>query len=107
MKDEELWNEDLIDIIRNELKVDFPKLKIVKGKVLKDIFLNKNQKNSEYKLQLGFVDQDIVIYEETMDITEFHNLNNILIHKNSDDKNNMIIPKLICELKYNGITSLD
>ena len=105
MKDEELWNHDLISILRNELKTEFPKIKIVKGKVLKDIFLNKNKNTSEYKVQFGFVDQDVVIYEETMDISEFHSLDKILVHNNTNNRNQMVIPKLICELKYDGVTS--
>lgn len=40
-----------------------------------------------------------------MDITEFHNLQNVLVHNNTDVRNQMIIPKIICELKYDGITS--
>jgi len=105
MRDEDLWNKDLIEVIKKELNLEFPNTKIVKGKVLKDLFLNKNQKSSEYKVQFGFVDQDIVIYDETMDITDFHKLKNIIVHNNTDNKNQMIIPKIICELKYDGITS--
>ncbi len=105
MTDEEKWNIDLIEILREELKNDFPKIKIIKGKILKDIFLNKNQKTGEYKLQFGFVDQDIVFYEKEMDITDFYEVKNILVHNNSENKNKMLIPKLICELKYNGINS--
>jgi len=91
--------------LKNELKNEFPKIKIIKGKVLKDIFLNKDKKSSEYKVQFGFVDQDIVLYEETMDITDFHNLDKLLIHNNTNNKNQMIIPKLICELKFDGVNS--
>ena len=105
MTDEEKWNNDLIEILEEKLKNDFPRIKIIKGKVLKDIFLNKNQKTGEYKLQFGFVDQDIVFYETEMDISEFYDVENILIHNNSANKNKMLIPKLICELKYNGINS--
>ena len=105
MQNEDLWNKDLIRILKKELKSEFPDTKIIKGKVLKDIFLNKNQKSSEYKVQFGFVDQDIVIYDEEMDISDFHSVNEILVHNNTNNKNKMIIPKLICELKYNGITS--
>jgi hypothetical protein len=102
---EEIWNFDLIEILRVELIREFPKIQIVKGKVLKDIFLNRNKKSGEYKIQFGFVDQDIVFYEKEMDIADFHDVKNILVHKNSKNKNIMLIPKLICELKYNGVTS--
>jgi len=105
MRDEEIWNYDLIHILNDELKKEFPKIKIMKGKVLKDIFLNKDKNTSEYKIQFGFVDQDIVFYEEIMDISEFHSLNKLLVHNNSENKNQMVIPKLICELKFDGITS--
>ena len=102
-RDEELWNEDIIKIISSKLKKEFPEIKIIKGKVLKDIFLCKDNKN-EYQLQLGFVDQDIVIYEKTMDISDFRTVKNISLH-NVKERDNLVIPKVICELKYGGITS--
>ena len=106
MTDEVIWNNDLIEVLKEEIIKDFPKIKIIKGKVLKDIFLNKNQNSGNYKIQFGFVDQDIVFYEEQMDISELNKIDNILIHKNNiNNKEKMIIPKLICELKYDGITS--
>lgn len=106
MKDEEIWNIDLIEILKEELKDEFPKIQIFKGKVLKDIFLNKNQNSKKQKIQFGFVDQDIVFYDDEMDISKLNKIENILIHNNNvNNKDKMVIPKLICELKYNGITS--
>jgi hypothetical protein len=103
-RDEELWNKDLIDAISLEIKGEFPNATVFKGKVLKDIFLYKDEKLG-YQLQFGFVDQDIVIYDETMDIADFREVKNIFIHNNKDNRDNLIIPKIICELKYDGITS--
>ncbi len=106
MKDEEFWNIDLIEILKEELKEEFPKIQIFKGKVLKDIFLNKNQDSKKQKIQFGFVDQDIVFYEEELDISGLNKIENILLHNNNVfNRDKMVIPKLICELKYNGITS--
>ena len=106
MTNEEIWNHDLIKILEEELKDEFPRIKIFKGKVLKDIFLNKDKDSKKGKIQFGFVDQDIVFYEDEMDISELNNIENILVHNNNvGNKNQMIIPKLICELKYNGINS--
>jgi hypothetical protein len=103
-RDEEVWNKDLIIAIQRELKQDFPKSTVFKGKVLKDIFLYKDDKWG-HQLQFGFVDQDVVIYEETMDISDFKSVKNIFLHNNKDNRDNLIIPKVICELKFNGITS--
>lgn len=103
-RDEEVWNKDLIIAIQEALLNDFPSAKIFKGKVLKDIFLYKNEVLG-YALQFGFVDQDIVIYNETMDIADFKEVKNIFLHNNNDNRQNLVIPKLIIELKYNGITS--
>lgn len=106
MTDEEKWNIDLIEILKEELKMEFPKIQIFKGKVLKDIFLSKNPNYYEPKIQFGFVDQDIVFYDNEMDISKLNEIENILIHNNNiNNKDKMVIPKLICELKYNGITS--
>ena len=103
-RDEEIWNKDLIDAISSEIKTEFPNATVFKGKILKDIFLYKDDKLG-YQLQFGFVDQDIVIYDEAMDIADFREVKNIFIHNNKDNRDNLIIPKIICELKYNGITS--
>lgn len=106
MKNEEIWNIDLLEILKEELKYEFPKMQIFKGKVLKDIFLNKNKNSKKQKMQFGFVDQDIVFYDDEMDISKLNEIDNILVHKNNvNNKDKMVIPKLICELKYNGITS--
>ncbi len=104
MSDETLWNEDLIGLLEKDLREKFPKIRIKKGKILKDIFFQRNSNN--YCLQLGFFDQDLVIYEETMDISDFYNVKNIKIH-NIDKKlkNEICIPKIICELKYDGINT--
>lgn len=104
-KEEELWNKDLIDAISKEIKSEFPNATIFKGKVLKDIFLHKNS-NLNYQIQFGFVDQDIVIYDETMDVSDLKDVNNIFLHNNNvDNRYRIVIPKIICELKYDGITS--
>jgi hypothetical protein len=103
-QNEALWNKDIINAISSELLQEFPKVVIIKGKVLKDIFLKKKE-NSEYQLQFGFVDQDIIIYDETMDISEFRNVKNISLHNNKQNHSVLVIPKVIIELKYNGINS--
>ena len=100
-RDERLWNEDLINIIRQRLQLN-NQFEVGKLKVLKDIFLNRNIDGNN-KLQLGFVEQDVVIYNETLNINNFYQMNNLLVHNFGN--NEMIIPKIICELKYNGITS--
>lgn len=103
-RDEETWNKDLIKVITEELKSEFPNVTIFKGKVLKDIFLY-NDEEFGYSLQLGFVDQDIVIFDQTMDISDFKNVKNIFLHNIKENKESLVIPKIICELKYDGITS--
>lgn len=103
-RNEELWNKDLIKAIADEIKTEFPTATFFKGKVLKYIFLYKDEKLGN-QLQFGFVDQDIVIYQETMDIADFKHVKNIFLHNNNDNRDNLVIPKIICELKYNDINS--
>ncbi len=100
-----LWNSDLIEAIQFQLQAEFSNFKVIKGKILKDIFLS-TEKNQNQVLQFGFVDQDIVIYKDTMDISDLKSSKQFSIHKNT--KNNsteLIIPKIIIELKFDGITS--
>ena len=78
MRGEEQWNQDLLDIIKEEIQIDFPDYKVSKTKVLNDIFLFKE--NGEPLLQFGFVDQDIVIYKETLDVTGLDKVNSIFLH---------------------------
>lgn len=108
MTNEVAWNNDLIDILTEKLENNFPDVQIFKGKVLKDIFLNTAQKSGEQKIQFGFVDQDIVFYDSVLDIAQFNEMGSISIHNNNIDeerKDKIVIPKLICELKYDGINS--
>jgi hypothetical protein len=98
-----LWNEDLIELLQKE----FPSLGIFKGRILKDIFLQKG-KNGNFELQLGFFDQDIVIYnkDDLMNIEDLRNSKSIKIHNNnSNQKNTLIIPSIIIELKYDGVNT--
>ena len=100
---EVIWNEDLIELLQKE----FPNLGIFKGRILKDIFLQKGRSN-EFELQLGFFDQDIVIYnkEDLMNIEDLRNSKSIKIHNNnSNQKNTLIIPSIIIELKYDGVNT--
>src|SRR3989344_3591573 len=102
-QNELIWNADLIKLLQKE----FPKLGIFKGRILKDIFLQKG-KSDEYELQLGFFDQDIVIYnkEDLMNIEDLRNSKSIKIHNNnSNQKNTLIIPSIIIELKYDGVNT--
>lgn len=103
-KNEKIWNDDLLIQIRKDLKKDFPEYNVIKGKVLKDIFLSNDNKRG-YSLQLGFVDQDVVIYRETMDISEFSHVKNIVLHNFNKAHDEFVIPRIICELKFNGINS--
>ena len=102
MSNEIDWNEDLIGLLRNDLLEEFPNINITKGKILKDIFLSKDD---GYSLQFGFVDQDIIIYDESMDISDFENVKNIFLHNIKNKRDPLIIPKIIIELKYNGVNS--
>ena len=110
-RNEEEWNKDLIDLLQKK----FPKLGIFKGRILKDIFLQKG-KTGEFELQLGFFDQDIVIYnkEDKMNIEDLQKSRSIKIHNNNSqeglkqvgiDKNSLIIPSIIIELKYDGVNT--
>ena len=102
-QNEFMWNEDLIALLQEE----FPNLGIFKGRILKDIFLQKG-KNNKFELQLGFFDQDIVIYDKrsVMNIEDLRNSKSIKIHNNNkDQKDILIIPSIIIELKYDGVNT--
>ena len=104
MAEERVWNDDLVKIFKESLSADIPNIKIEKCKILKDLFLQKGK--DFYSLQLGFSEQDIVFYEEIMDISEFYKIEKIKIHNiDKNKKNEIVIPKVICELKYDGINT--
>src|SRR3989337_3197257 len=95
------WNKDLIKKLRKDLE-EIENINITKGKVLRDIVIVHEDKN--YKLQLGFFDQDIIIYTDTMDISDYYKVTNIKIHNTGKEKE-IYIPRIICELKYDGINT--
>jgi len=94
------WNEDLIKKLQEDFKE--PNIRIAKGKVLRDIYITHEK--CGFKLQLGFFDQDIIIYTDTMDISDYYEVTNIKIH-NTGKKKEIYIPRIICELKYDGINT--
>ena len=51
-----LWTWDMIDMLQTDLASRYPKLKIMKTRVLKDIFLV--EKKGSYKFQLDFSQND-------------------------------------------------
>lgn len=105
-EDEKLLNDDLIQLLREGIKCKG--VKTESKKVLRDIVVQKGKKNG-YELQLGFFDQDIVIYKDSMKVGELKNSPNIKLHNNNKDNNKatfeIIIPKIIIELKYWGVNT--
>lgn len=93
------WTWDVIESFRNDLIESHPRLKIMKTRVLKDIFLL--QKRGIYKFQLDFIDQDVVFFDHVMDIAEFMNLNKINIGNQAEDfKGRIVIPRIILNTNY-------
>lgn len=83
-----------MESLKKDLSDHHPKLKIMKTRVLKNIFLVKQK--GVYRFQLEFIEQDIVIFDHIMDITEFMNLNKINIGNQSEDfRGRIVIPRII------------
>jgi hypothetical protein len=94
-----LWTWDMIEVLQTDLGAQYPKLKIMKTRVLKDIFLVES--NGTYKFQLDFSEQDVVIFDHIMDITEFMNLNKFNIqNQEADFSGRIVIPRIILIMKY-------
>jgi hypothetical protein len=96
MSNEELWNLDLIEIIKKELN---NKYEVEKGKVIKDIFYDEEIN----KIQLGFMEQDLIIYKSKLNIDLLRNSEFMKIHNNPNG--DVIIPLVIIELKYKGVST--
>ena len=93
-----LWTWDMTDMLQKDIGSRYPKLKIMKTRILKDIFLV--EKDGTYKFQLDFSEQDVVIFDHIMDITEFMNLNKFNIHnQESDFSGRIVIPRIILNMK--------
>jgi hypothetical protein len=102
MSDEELWNIDLIDLLKEKLASEFADIKVSKERILKDVSLFKDK--TKNKLQFGFTDQDVVFYRDELNIESLLESESIKIPSRSKL---LIIPKLVLELKYNGIHTHD
>jgi hypothetical protein len=93
------WTWDVMESLQIDLGKKYPRLKIMKTRVLKDIFLTSRK--GIYKFQLDFIEQDIVFFDHVMDIREFMNLNKINIGNQSEDfKGRIVIPRIIMNLNY-------
>ncbi len=97
-RSEEIWNEDLIQLLRDE----FPKYNVDKQHIFKDIC--QIEDNGEKKLKLNFAEQDIVIWEKEncIDVKQLSKSKPIKILRKD-----IIIPSIIVELKYNGVSTHD
>jgi hypothetical protein len=103
MSNEETWRDDLINLLKKDLSDIHHEFS--SRNIIRDVYYYNDTK-SRY-LQLGLFNQDIVIWDndENLNILgfekikgiKFHNLD--LISKNTSE---LIIPKIIIELKYNG-----
>lgn len=109
-----LLNLDLVSLIQKRFNYLGIQYNVVKGKVLKDIFLYKHDEqdvkkfNANYSFQFGFVDQDIVIYNEKLDVSDLlsKDIKSIFFHNIKEkEREAIIIPRIIIELKYGGVTS--
>lgn len=89
----------MIESLQADLGAQYPKLKIMKTRVLKDIFLV--EQNGAFKFQLAFNEQDVVIFDHIMDITEFMNLNKFNIqNQEADFSGRIVIPRIILYMKW-------
>lgn len=89
----------MIEELQADLNQYYPKLKIMKTKVLKDIFIVK--RSGIYRFQLDFIEQDIVFFDHIMDITEFMNMSKINIQNQATDfKDRIVIPRVILSMHF-------
>lgn len=85
--------------LQADLSQYYPKLKIMKTRVLKDIFIV--QRSGIYRFQLDFIEQDIVFFDHIMDITEFMNLSKINIQNQAADfRDRIVIPRIILSIHF-------
>lgn len=104
MRSKEDWNDDLIQVFNLDSSLNYFG-KIDKKKILRDISLYRDP-NLGPQIQFGFVDQDVVIWDEEIETTGFEKVRNMFFHNiKPEDRKQIIIPKVIIELKYNGVTS--
>ena len=99
-----LWSWDMQENLHKDLNPAFPETKIMKARVLTDIFLI--QKKGLYQFQLKFMEQDLVIFNHIMDISEFMNINKMNI-ENQDENfmGRIIIPRIILKFGFTGMSN--
>ena len=91
----------MIEELQADLSQYYPKLKIMKTRVLKDIFIV--QRSGIYRFQLDFIEQDIVFFDHIMDITEFMNLSKINIQNQAADfRDRIVIPRVILSMHFSA-----
>ncbi len=94
-----LWTWDMIEELQADLSRYYPKLKIMKTRILKDLFIVK--KSGTYRFQLDFIEQDIVFFDHIMDITEFMNMSKINIQNQAADfTDRIVIPRVILNMHF-------
>ena len=87
---EELWNLDVIDLLRPEIE----SYVVAKHKVAKALAVKK--KNNDFCFYSVFSEQDVVIYRGE---------DSFCRESTGRDKDKCVIPRIICELKYEGVNT--
>lgn len=106
MDNEKQWNLELISLMKEEIQKNHANLILGSKPILRDIYFQKDKNKLPY-IQLGLFDQDIVIYDESesIDTMDWAKINGIRTHNNDKLSKKIIVPKVIFELKFNGVNT--
>ncbi len=99
--DEALFRTDLLGIVEKDLEHELTKQKLLIGEKIKILYdITATAELGKFVPSLGFLEQDIVIFQEA---SVDHQLSRHF--RMTSDWATVRVPRLVIEVKYNGINS--
>ena len=92
-----LWTTDLIERLQSDLAPEAPRVQVIKTEVLNNLYMVN--KEGGFKFNLSFSDEDIVITENILDISEFMNISKLNLNGQEESfRGRIVVPSVVIRL---------
>jgi hypothetical protein len=98
-----LWTTDLIERLQSDLAAEAPRVQVIKTEVLNNLYMVNKEEG--FKFNLSFSDEDIVITENILDISEFMNISKLNLNGQEESfRGRIVVPSVVIRVYFDGIT---
>lgn len=98
-----LWTTGLIQRLQADLAPESPRVQVIKTEVLSNLYMVNRE--GGFQFHLGFSEQDIIISENILDISEFINISKLNLNGQEESfKGRIVVPSVVIRVYFDGIT---